>query len=260
WEKATPMGGNPQDVFGFHLMLSIGDIQKNDFIGRRQKVIDTLWRIYPDNPSDASLDIADESKGTLEMVVERALRGEDMRIWYSNQPDELSGLYWLLAELQPFEAKLGTISIVKLPEYEYRDNNTIVSHTAWGEVSPGDWCRYTALAEVTTSVFRWNCAVKWAALQAENAPLRAVLNGKLVSVPENIYDVFILREIETEGDEFHEANLIGRVLGKYQLGIGDAWIAGRIEKMIDDGKLAVASNPSSNRPSYHRKLKKNRIL
>ncbi|MEG2013991.1 MAG: DUF3658 domain-containing protein, partial [Anaerovoracaceae bacterium] len=103
-----------------------------------------------------------------------------------------------------------------------------------------------------------SCAVKWAALQAENAPLRAVLNGKLVSVSENMYDSFILREIEVEDDEFQEANLIGRVLGKYQLGIGDAWIAGRIEKMIGDGNLAVVSASAKDSPSYHRKLKKNR--
>lgn len=38
--------------------------------------------------------------------------------------------------------------------------------------------------------------------------------------------------------------IIGRVLGKYQLGIGDSWIALRIEEMIRSGKLeAVTSEP-----------------
>ncbi|MEG1061024.1 MAG: DUF3658 domain-containing protein [Oscillospiraceae bacterium] len=259
WEKATPMGGNPQDVFGFHLMLSIGDIQKEDFANRRQKAIDTLWSIYPDDPSDVPLDIATELKETLSSILDRAMRGEDIRIWYSNQPDEYCGLYWIMSELKPFEAQLGAVYIVKLPEYEYRDNNAIVSCTAWGEVSPGEWYRYMALAEMTTSVFRRHCAEKWAALQAENAPLRAVLNGKPVSVPENIYDNFILREIEAECDEFHEANLIGRVLGKYQLGIGDAWVALRIEKMIRDGKLTIVSAAAKDRPIYHKMLRKAHI-
>lgn len=256
WEASTPMGGNPQDVFGFHLMLSVGDIQKGDFVGKRRKAIDMLWGIYPDDPSDAPLDIATELKETLNAIGERAMRGEDIRIWYSNQPDELCGLYWFMTELKPFEVQLGTISIVKLPEHEYCDNNTVVSHVTWGEVSPGEWYRYTALAEVTTHVFRQHCATKWNALQEENAPLRAVLNGKLVSVPENIYDDFILRELAAECDEFHEANLIGRVLGKYQLGIGDAWVALRIEKMIHHGKLAIVSASAKDRPSYHRLLRK----
>lgn len=52
-------------------------------------------------------------------------------------------------------------------------------------------------------------AYSWQTLQRENAPLRAVLNGQLVSVPETLYDDFILREIAAEQDEFREANVIG---------------------------------------------------
>ena len=62
-----------------------------------------------------------------------------------------------------------------------------------------------------------------------------MLNGRLVSVPETLYDGFITREIAAAADEFHEANLIGRILGKYELGIGDAWVAHRIECMIKAG-------------------------
>ena len=67
--------------------------------------------------------------------------------------------------------------------------------------------------------------MRWKQLQQENAPLRIYLNGKLQSASENIYDSFILREVDEQADEFSEANLIGNVLGKNQLGIGDAWIA-----------------------------------
>lgn len=55
WKNAVPMGGNPNDVFGFSLMLSVGDISANDFIGGRQKTIESLWSIYPDGPSDEPL-------------------------------------------------------------------------------------------------------------------------------------------------------------------------------------------------------------
>ena len=256
WENATPMGGSSQDVFGFQLLLSIGDISPEDFASTRQATINTLWSIYPSDPSGDSYEIASPLLKTLESIREHAARGEDIRIWYSNQPDEYCGLYWLMAQLRPLEGQLGSIFLVKLPEYEYRENNTVVSHASWGEISPGEWHRYTALAEATTPVFRQHCAAKWLDLQTENAPLRAVLNGKLVSVPEDIYDAFILREIAAEQDEFSEANVIGRVLGKYQLGIGDAWVAHRIEKMIASGKLVAVSNPPAHGPSYHRKLKK----
>ena len=43
--------------------------------------------------------------------------------------------------------------------------------------------------------------MKWNQLQNENAPLRAMLNGKLQSVSEDIYDSFILREIAEQPEE-----------------------------------------------------------
>lgn len=72
----------------------------------------------------------------------------------------------------------------------------------------------------------------------------------------HFYDDFILREIAAEQDEFREANVIGRVLGNYQLGIGDAWIALRFEEMIGNGKLKAISTVDADSPIYHRMLKK----
>ena len=105
-------------------------------------------------------------------------------------------------------------------------------------------------------IFCRSCAAHWQALQAENAPLRAVLNGRLVSVPENIYDDFIIREIATEDEKFQEVMIVGRVLGKYQLGISDFWVAFRIEEMICAGKLEAVSAAPKDMPTYHRILRK----
>lgn len=256
WKNAVPMGGNPNDVFGFGLMLSVGDISANDFIGGRQKTIESLWSIYPDGPSDEPFDLADELHKGIGAIRERLTRDDEVRIWYSNQPDDMCGLYWFMWELERLAEQPKAVYIAKLPDYEYRENNTIVRHTGWGEVSPGEWHRYTACAEITTEVFRKHCALKWETLQNQNAPLRAVLNGQLHSVSETIYDEFIHHEIDAQGDEFQEAMVIGSVLGKYQLGIGDAWVANRIEKMILDGVLSVVSEPVEGMPLYHRKLRK----
>lgn len=256
WEHAVPIGGNPKDVFGFNLMLSVGDISADDFIGGRQKAIEALWSIYPDGPSDEPFNITDELLKGIEAIHNRLTQGDEVRIWYSNQPDELCGLYWFMSELEHLTKKPKTVYTVKLPNYEYRENNTVVSHQAWGEISPGEWHRYISYTEVATEVFCKHCASKWATLQLENAPLRAVLNGRLHSVAESIYDEFIYREINSQNNEFQEAVLIGTVLGKYQLGIGDAWVANRIEKMIADGMLSIASEPVKGMPLYHRKLRK----
>lgn len=255
WENAVPMGGNSEDVFGFNLMLSTGDISADDFIARRQKAIESLWSIYPNTPSN-EFDLAAELRNGIVAFQNRLTKNDEVRIWYSSQPDEMCGLYWFMWELEQLAEKPKAVYIVKLPDHEYRENNAIVTNTAWGGISPGDWHLYSAYSELTTDAFCKYCALRWKTLQSENAPLRAVLNGQLHSVSENIYDDFIYREIDNQKSEFQEAMVIGAVLGTYQLGIGDAWVANRIEKMIECGYLSVVSTPAEGMPIYHRKLRK----
>ena len=93
-------------------------------------------------------------------------------------------------------------------------------------------------------------------MQEENSPLRAMVNGQLLSVGADFYDGIILREIEKQPVEFHEGRLIGEILGRYQLGLGDSLIALRIEEFISRGMLTPATEPMEDRPIYHRYLRK----
>lgn len=63
--------------------------------------------------------------------------------------------------------------------------------------------------------------------------MRAVINGRLVSAPETLYDSYIQQEILRIGDVSRKAEIICNVLVRYQLGIGDQWIAERIGKLMD---------------------------
>ena len=84
-----------------------------------------------------------------------------------------------------------------------------------------------------------------------------MLNGRVRSVSEDIYDKYIWDEIDLEDDEFIQAAVIGNVLGKYQLGIGDAFVALRMEKIIESEVLQVVPKTSRGPAMYHRKLRKN---
>lgn len=66
----------------------------------------------------------------------------------------------------------------------------------------------------------------------ENAPLRAIINGKLTSVPEDFYDFIIMNNLPD--NNFIMAKLIGKLLGEYRLCVSDSWYALRIEKMIEE--------------------------
>ena len=257
WEKAISLGGDPADVYGFSLSLSMGDISESEPGPQRQKALEHLYSIYPnDDGQQAAREMLQQANDNLKILRDRALTGEPMRIWYSNHPDELCGLFWFLTQIHQFGYVKNQISLIRLPDWETDADGQTVWRAGWGEIAVGEWHLYTSLEQKMPPSFCDSCAAQWRLLQLENAPLRAVLNGQLVSVPETIYDEFIVREIEKEDTVFNEAMIIGRVLGSYRLGIGDAWIAHRIEAMIHAGTFEAVTVADKDMPIYHRKLKK----
>lgn len=260
WENATPLGGKAADVYEFNLNLSVGNIAEIKLGPERQGVLEQMHSSFPnENKHQVVQEMLNRAKNNLEIVCERVSAGEDLRIWYSNQPDELCGIYWFMAQLNQMKEQCGQIYMIKLPEWESDEKNHIIRRVSWGEVAPGEWGRYLPLQVRVSPTVCKSFAFHWRMLQNENAPLRAMLNGQLVSVSETIYDAYITREIAAEAEEFNEAKIIGRVLGKYQLGISDYWVALRIEEMIQEGKLEIVTEAPKNYPIYHRILKKSKV-
>lgn len=257
WEKAIPMGGNAADVYGIQLELSIGDIADHQFELHRQQTLEHLFSIYPnDEGLEASKDIMKRITRNLKAIQKEVEEGQAVRIWYSNQPDELCGLYWFINQLRQWNKLENEVYLIKLPEWEISENGNMVQKFGWGDVAPEEWNHYLRWQQLASPSFKQYCISSWRNLQNENAPLRAILNGHLVSVQENIYDSFIHREIAQEDETFQEAMIIGRVLGKYHLGIGDGWVALCIEEMIQTGVLEIISGTTKDMPVYHRTLKK----
>jgi hypothetical protein len=256
WEKAVPLGGNINDVFSLNLAWSVGCITDSGVGKERLAVLKRLFSTYPRDIGKAAAEkLHQNAIKSLEAIRNRAQNGETLRIWYSNVPDEMCGFYWLMSLLKGWKLSSVKVVFIKLPEWEIEDE-TLIQQNSWGEVEPGKWHRYLSLQKAAPPALLQATTLRWAELQQENAALRAVVNGRSQSVPENFYDHFILREIAAESGEFHEANLIGRILGKYQLGISDSWLALRIEEMICAGKLESVTSAPEDGPSYHRILKK----
>ena len=256
WERARPMGGRAQDVYGFSLGLSLGDISEKIPGPIRRQVLCAYCGFSPSVPGiGEQLDRwIDGGAETLRAVLERSAAGEPVRLWYSDQPDELCGFYWLLARLDGLES-CGPVSAVKLPRWDQRDNS-VVTYTAWGDVPPGEWSRFLPLEQPVSPTLRRACANRWRELQEENAPLRTVLNGVLAGVPEDFYDSFIRRTLARMEREFNESRLIGEVIGRCQLGIGDGLIHRRIQAMVDAGELEALTQAAEGDPVYRRMLRK----
>lgn len=256
WENAVPMGGNAADVFSLGLAHSVGDIAEDGIGAGRRAALERLFGCCPGEMGrEVAAEILHRAQSSLNSIRDRTAAGEPLRVWYSSQPDEKCGFFWLMAQLCAWNRPMGAVMTVELPDWEVK-GETVVRHSGWGGVAPEAWSRYVTAQKEVPPALICGAAARWKELQAENAPLRAVINGTLQSVEEDFYDGFLLREIAAADDEFQEASLIGRVLGKYQLGIGDGWVALRIEELIRTGRLKPVSAAPDDSPSYHRMLKK----
>ena len=247
WEEAQPLGGRREDIFGFSLGLSMGDISGGAFGPRREQALQALFSFDP------HLSAAKHLQRNLEKwehLQDRYAAGEPLRIWYSREPEELCGLCWLLAQLP---SGSGSVYGVCLPQME-ETGSVLVRHNGWGDIGPGQWGQYLSRQQRLSPAFFCACSTTWRQLQQENAPLRAMLNGQLVCMPETLYDPFLLRELDAMPSVFPMAHLIGRVLGKCQLAISDSWLALRIDKLIASGALEVIQPDPQG--GYRRTLKK----
>ena len=217
----------PENLFCFPLPLDRGDIQK-EFAAACEPLAALLAQAK-DTP---------------------------LRIWSSDAPQEKCGLYWLVAQLEPLGWENLDVSLVELPAFLGREDGVVVQYRAWGEVCPEEWSRWKTAGVRLPSLLLRAMADRWKELRRENAPLRAVLNGRLVSAPETLYDFFLFQEIAAQPEEFREEEVIGRVLGVTQMPISDEFLALRMEQMIRDGLLEAVTQPGPGEASYRRVLRK----
>lgn len=142
-ESAVPLGGDPADVFCIDVAWSIGDISDSDIGDGRRAVLEQASFICPNSHIEKSIC---SSQAALHTILGRAAQGEAVRIWYSHNPDEMCGFYWLLSKMKA-AATSGPIYAVKLPECE----------DASGRKSPAIGCFPALLAPF--SVGTNNCLV-----------------------------------------------------------------------------------------------------
>ncbi len=231
------------------------------WIGRKpsQEELDRMWagKAVGGDPADVlgvalGLDIGDVSAARSSQDLERAKiaagQGEKLRIWTSGMPGDACGLRHLLWEIRGCDCE---VSVIELPGY-WQDGDCVIRYSGWGDVLHGKFYQFLSLERKLSLGERRALAAEWADAVAENAPLRAVVNGKLMGVGADFYD-FALEKCMPEGP-FHMGRLIADVLGKYPLGVGDEWYARRIEGMIGRGELRVV-DPGGDHP-YSRTLER----
>lgn len=239
-KAALQSGKLGKDAVCLGFALDIGDIKKPVTGEYRAKLLCNL--LYAEQWG-ADIEMKNELerlgsvyRGELDKLDGYIKNGEPIRIWYSSAPYSMCGLLWLCGEL---EGRGASVSVVRLPRVIIKGNSA-VSYSSWGEVEPSKFVyfqkRERTLSETELSVY----AHYWSDLKQENAPLRAVVNGAVISVPASFYDFLIWKYLGNR--PINEAVLIGKILAENPLGVGDWWYARRIDKFISENRIKIVEN------------------
>lgn len=247
--EGQAIGGNSQDVVYIGFTLDIGDIS-GEFDGiERQSIFQNIWSRFNFDDNKQEQFFLNQRKD-MEKLLSDATNGTSIRVWKSNTPFSSCGFYFICNVLKNIDCK---ISVVSLPEYKQVSENKTVTYSNWGQIAAGKFYQFLPLERQLSQTEKIMFSNHWCNLVRENAPLRAVVNGKLISVPEEFYDYIIMKNIPD--DNFLMSRLIGQIMGNYDLGVSDSWYALRIDKMIEDNKLIIVENNERVHP-YEKILKK----
>lgn len=238
-------------ILVFELALDIGPIDGDVFGPQRRQVLEKLCAAGG-APTDEAEKLVEYAKAYWQFLEKRADQETPIRIWVSEQPNEACGLVWLLSKLDEIDYT-GEITVIPMPAWEYNEHGEVERKNGWGETE--EWGSYVAHRQTVNKTFRGGCVEKWKELQQENAPLRGMLNGRLTGLDITAYDYAIEQAIARQPEQFKQAEVIADVLKQY-LGIGDGFIALRMDEMIRAGKLAVVSEAPEGEPVYRRVLRK----
>ncbi len=241
--------GGFQDVVNIGFSLDIGDISGEIDGNERQNVFRKLWGRFDFDNKEQEQFFQNQRKD-MEKLLSAAKDGMPIRIWKSNVPYSTCGFHYVCHLLRNIDCN---ISVVSLPEYNPISENEIEEYSHWGEVEASKFYQLLYLEKQLTKIEKRIISGHGHGLMEENAPLRAILNGKITSVPENFYDFIIMKNLPDS--DFFMARFIGKLLGEYRLGISDSWYALRIDKMIEEKKLIVVENKNPSHP-YGKVLRK----
>ena len=244
WPPERPFAGwvegTAEEVVCLGFMLDIGDIKEPvDSLYRKN----LIYSMYAQDQWEQDEATEEELKQTADIYVKELSRlksfldnGETVRIWYSDAPYSRCGFYHLCRMLRKYE---NEIRVVKLPEYTVREKS-ITIYKNWGEVAAEEFAGFLPYEKKLSKEEIRLYGLLWSELADDNSPLRAVINGRVLGVPEDFYDFMIWKKLTDK--PVKEARLIGDILGCFPISVGDWWYAKRIEYYIRQGKIRVVED------------------
>lgn len=244
--QAKAIHGDSKEIVNIGFFLAMGDITGAINGKERQDVYDqTLGRHSSDSNKEYFFA---EQKNDMDILLSAAKAGETIRIWKSHVPYSMCGFYYICNLLKEIDCPINTVI---LPEYIHDTDQTVTSYNNWGEIEPEKIYGLMTFEKSLSALEKRAASDCWEALKKENALLRAIVNGKVISVPEHFYDFIIFQNLPNT--EFRQGELIAKLMTEYDLNVTDSWYALRIDKLIQEDKLTIIKNSEN---IYERILKR----
>ena len=235
--QAVSLGGNREDIVGISFGLSEGNIQ-TPICFKSCPRKDYFYSLFSFNRYNEQENVEDSINefwsGCIKDLEKLNSNPEKIRVWSDNTPDSQCGLLFVADLLRDSKTE---IHIVTLPSKIKRADNSIIEYRAWGEVAPQSFGTFLEGERALTELEIKDLSNQWQLLKNENAPLRVVENGVVVSADESYYDDLIRQEFPN--DTCKIGHIIENALGKQKILTGDVFIAKRIQHFIDMGELVV---------------------
>ena len=179
----------------------------------------------------AVADMWAQNRQTVQRLAQAAADREPIRAWISLEaPDELCGLLWLCAHLP---ATPTPIQVLPVPAW-VRKEEVLQRRRGTGELDPAEVPALLGDTLTLSAIERQAAAHRWHELAAQDDPLRALVNGRLMGVPADFYDFCLLRAMPD--GPFVEAQVLGRALAGLP-GVSDWWLHQRLLDMTAAGAL-----------------------
>lgn len=173
--------------------------------------------------------------------------GEHVVIWACNNAHEQTGLRYVVYLLQGKNIDITVINTTE--EYEKLFPVKKVKYTLLhsGEIPPEklQHIYVQGSGRLLTDHDREEYEKEWLSLSESDEALRIWRNGRIISVPEDFYDEFIINKAKKlsgnrKAMEFMKsARVIGEVLGHLDQYVEDSFLEYRIRKLIEAGVFEV---------------------
>ncbi len=226
----------PEGILSFEFYWDLGYLDKPEDSEYRMKLPASLYywhhvRFHPED-EDELLSGGEQNIKALKALRLLAEKGKSFRIWYSSNAMEMAGFYYICNILKDYDVEVyavelpGLISIGDKPK----------QNCSWGMAHSYEFGYLVENQRILSEKEIAYIASLWRELVDENAPLRAVISNRLVSVPADFYDSIIMNCFD--GYTIRENEWVSEIMSMF-LGLDCGFVEHRIWEMGKAGAITL---------------------